>query len=166
VKQAETDRRIKKSEYIPEVSATFQHIATANFNSLIPRSYMNVGITVSWEVFDWGRKKRELAEKDMTTEQARNTVRDAERSVLIDVNDKFNKLRQARQLLDVTELGRLSALENVRVLTNRYKVQMALLSNVLQAQAQLEQANYQKRQALVSFWTAKAEFENAIGEDK
>jgi outer membrane protein TolC len=166
VKQAETDRRIKKSEYIPEVSATFQHIATANFNSLIPRSYMNVGITVSWEVFDWGRKKRELAEKDMTTEQARNTVRDAERSVLIDVNDKFNKLRQARQLLDVTELGRLSAFENVRVLTNRYKVQMALLSNVLQAQAQLEQANYQKRQALVSFWTAKAEFENAIGEDK
>ncbi len=166
VKQAETDRRIKKSEFIPEISATFQHIATANFNSFIPRSYMNLGITVSWEVFDWGRKKRELAEKDMATEQARNAVREAESRVLIDVNEKFNKLRQARQFLAVTQMSRDAAVENVRVLTNRYKVQMSLLSDVLQAQSKLEQSNNQERQALLAFWTAKAEFENAIGEDK
>ena len=64
VKQADSDRRIKKAEYIPDVSATFQHFATANFNSFIPKSYMNIGVTVTWEVFDWGRKKHELAEKD------------------------------------------------------------------------------------------------------
>jgi outer membrane protein TolC len=117
-------------------------------------------------VFDWGRKKHELAEKDLAATQARNAVREAESNVLIDVNDKFNKLRQARQMLAVTELGRDSAVENVRVLTNRYKVQMSLLKDVLQAQSQLEQANDQGRQALLSFWAAKAEFENAIGEDK
>jgi outer membrane protein TolC len=37
---------------------------------------------------------------------------------------------------------------------------------VLQAQSQLEQANHQGRQALLSYWTAKAEFELAIGEDR
>jgi outer membrane protein len=166
VQQAERDRRIKKAEFIPEVSATFQHIATANFSSFIPKSYMNIGVSVSWEVFDWGRKKHELAEKELATTQAKNSVRDAESSVMIDVNEKFNTLRQARQMLSVAQLGRDSATENVRVLTNRYKVQMSLLKDVLQAQAQLEQANNQGRQALLSFWTAKAEFENAIGEDK
>jgi outer membrane protein TolC len=166
VKQAEMDRRIKKSEFIPDVSASFQHIATANFSAFIPKSYMNIGVTVSWEVFDWGRKKHELAEKDFATAQARNSVRDAESGVLIDVNEKFNKLRQARQLIAVTQLGRQSAVENVRVLTNRYKVQMSLLKDVLQAQTQLEQADDQGRQALLAFWTAKAEFESAIGEDK
>jgi len=166
VQQAERDRRIKKAEFIPEVSATFQHIATANFSSFIPKSYMNIGVSVSWEVFDWGRKKHELAEKDIATSQAKNSVRDAESSVLIDVNEKFNTLRQARQMLSVAQLSRDSATENVRVLSNRYKVQMALLKDVLQAQVQLEQANNQGRQALLSFWTAKAEFENAIGEDK
>jgi outer membrane protein TolC len=166
VNYAESDRRVKKAEFIPEVSATFQHIATANFNSFIPKSYMNIGVTVSWEVFDWGRKKHELAEKDLATAQARNAVRDAESSVLIDVNDKFNKLRQARQLMAVTQLDRVASLENVRVLTHRYKLQMSLLKDVLQAQAQLEKANDQGRQALLTFWTAKAEFENAIGEDK
>ena len=166
VTQAEGDRRVKKSEYIPDVSASFQHIATANFNNFIPKSYMNVGVTVSWEVFDWGRKKRELAEKDMATTQAHNAVKDAERSVVIDVNEKFNKLRQARQYLAVVQLSRDAAAENVRVLANRYKAQMSLLKDVLQAQSQLEQANNQGRQALLNFWMAKAEFENAIGEDK
>jgi outer membrane protein TolC len=166
VKQAEGDRRVKKAEYIPEVSATFQHIATANFNTIIPRSYMNIGLTLTWEVFDWGRKKHELTAKQLAVEQARNAVRDAERSVLIEVNEKFNKLRQARQFLTVVGLSRETAVENVRVLTNRYKAQMSLLKDVLQAQTQLEQANDQGRQALLNFWVAKAEFENAIGEDK
>jgi outer membrane protein TolC len=166
VQQADTDRRIKKTEYIPEISASFQHIGTANFNTFIPKSYMNIGVTVTWEVFDWGRKKHELAQKVIASAQARNSVRDAESSVLIDVNDRFNKLRQARQMLAVTQLGRDAAVENVRVLTNRYKVQMSLLKDVLQAQSQLEQANDQGRQALLAFWTAKADFETALGEDK
>ena len=166
VKQAEIDRRLKKSEFIPEISASFQHISNANFNSLIPKNYMNVGVTVTWEVFDWGRKKHELAEKELVIEQARVAVRDAERATLIDINEKYNKLRQARQLLTVTDLSRAAAVETVRVLSNRYRAQVALLKEVLQAQTQLEQANDQRRQTLLSFWTAKAEFEHAIGEDK
>jgi outer membrane protein TolC len=166
VRQAEGDRRVKRAEYIPDVSVTFQHVATANFNAVIPRSYMNVGLTVTWEIFDWGRKKHELTAKELALEQARNAVRDAERSVLIEVNEKFNKLRQARQFLTVVGLSRETAVENVRVLTNRYKAQMSLLKDLLQAQTQLEQTNDQGRQALLNFWVAKAEFENAIGEDK
>jgi outer membrane protein TolC len=144
----------------------FQHFATANFNSVIPKSYMNVGISLTWEVFDWGRKKHELAAKELATTQARNSLRDAESKVLIEVNEKFNKLREARQLLAVTEMSCQSAAENVRVLTNRYKVQMSLLSDVLRAQTQLEESNNQRRQALLGFWSAKTEFETAIGEDK
>ena len=167
VTQAEGDRRIKKADYLPDVSASFQHIVNANFgNGLIPRNYMNVGVTVSWEVFDWGRKKRELTEKELATTQARNTLKDAERAVVAEVNDKFNKLRQARQLIAVVAADREAAVENVRVLANRYKAQMSLLKDVLQAQAQLEQANHQGRQALLNYWTAKADFENAIGEDR
>jgi outer membrane protein TolC len=41
-----------------------------------------------------------------------------------------------------------------------------LLSDVLQSQASLSELNHQYQQALLSFWTAKAEFEKALGEDK
>lgn len=166
VKQAQVDRRIKKSEFIPDVALSFQYLSPRNFSNFIPKNYMNIGVTVSWEVFDWGRKKRELAEKDFSIEQARNGLNEAESATLIEVNEKFSKLRQSRQLLRIAGLTQETAIENVRVVTNRYKVQASLMKDVLQAQAKLEDANHQYQQALVSFWVARAEFEKAIGEDK
>ena len=38
-----------------------------------PRKSHSVGISVTWEPFDWGRKKHEAAEKQRTVDQARNT---------------------------------------------------------------------------------------------
>jgi len=166
VKQAEVDRRIKKSEFIPDVALSFQYLSPRNFSNFIPKNYMNIGVTVSWEVFDWGRKKRELAEKDFSIEQARNGLKEAESATLIEVNEKFSKLRQSRQLLRIAGLTQETAIENVRVVTNRYRVQASLMKDVLQAQAKLEDANHQYQQALVSFWVARAEFEKATGEDK
>src|SRR5262249_42399356 len=87
MRQSDLDRRIKKAEYIPEINATFQYVVAANFNNVIPKSYMNIGLSVSWEVFDWGRKKHELAEKEFASAQAKSVVRDAESKVLIEVND-------------------------------------------------------------------------------
>jgi hypothetical protein len=37
---------------------------------------------------------------------------------------------------------------------------------VLAAQANVEQSNSAYQQALLHFWTAKAEFEHALGEDQ
>jgi outer membrane protein TolC len=41
-----------------------------------------------------------------------------------------------------------------------------LLKDVLIAQTSLSNANYEYQEALLSFWTAKADFEKALGEDK
>ncbi len=40
---------------------------------------------MNWEVFDWGRKKHQLAEKQKTIDQANNSLRDAESGVMIEV---------------------------------------------------------------------------------
>ena len=166
VKQAEVDRRIKKSEYIPDVSIGFTYLGLRNFDDIIPRNFASVGIGVKWEVFDWGRKKDQLAEKDKVIEQAKNGLHEAESLVLIDVDDKFRKLQQTRQALVVAQLGQETAREALRVNTNKYKLTAALLSDVLQSQASLAEANRQYQQALLGYWTAKAQFEKAMGEEK
>ncbi len=86
--------------------------------------------------------------------------------MIIDVNQKFRQLRQSRAQLRVTRLAQQTALENLRVVKNRYQAQASLLKDVLQSQAALEQANSDHQQALVRFWTARAEFEHATGEDR
>lgn len=166
IEQATLDRRIKKSEYIPDVSAGFVYLTPRNYPAVIPKNFADVGVTVSWEFFDWGRKKHQLAEKEKAVEQAKNGLKETEDQVLVDVGDKLRKLQQTGQALRVAKLAENSAKENLRVSTGQYKFQAVLLSNVLQSQASLAEATNEYQQALLAFWTAKAEFEKSLGEDK
>src|SRR6185503_14948004 len=52
VSQAEVDRRIKKSEYIPDVSVGFTYMSFRNFNQVVPKNSASIGVVVKWEVFD------------------------------------------------------------------------------------------------------------------
>jgi len=166
IQQATLARRIKKSEYIPDVSAAFAYVTPRNFPSAIPREFANVGVVVSWEFFDWGRKKHELAQIDNTIEQAKNGLKETQDQVLVEVGDKLRKLQLTGQALRVAKLAEDSAKENLRVSTGQYKFQAVMLSDVLKSQASLAEATNDYQKALLTFWTAKAEFEKALGEDK
>lgn len=166
LEQATLARRIKKSEYIPDVSVGFTYLTPRNFDSVVPKNFANVGVVVSWEFFDWGRKKHQLAEKDHAIEQAKNGLKETEEKVLIDVGDKLRKLQLTGQALRVASLAEASAKENLRVSTAKYGYQAVLLSDVLQSQASLAEASHEYQRALLAFWTAKSEFEKALGEDK
>ncbi|HJZ99469.1 MAG TPA: TolC family protein [Candidatus Solibacter sp.] len=164
--QAEQDLRAKKAEYIPDVSAEVNSMSFLNFGQFFPAHSTSVGVSVSWEPFDWGRKKHEAAEKEHTVAQTRNSQQDAINTVLLDVNDRYRQLRQSRTQLRVARLSQETAIESLRVAKNKFAVQSVLLKDVLQVQVSLEQSNSDYQQALVSFWNARAEFERALGEDQ
>src|SRR6185436_5583443 len=104
VQQAELEKRIKKSEYIPDVSLAVTYASPRNFDKYVPKNFASAGVSVSWEVFDWGRKKHQLDEKQKTIEQANNSLRDAENTVMIEVGSKMRDLQQAAQTLRVAQL--------------------------------------------------------------
>ena len=166
IEQARLDKRLKKSEYIPDVSVGFTSLSLRNFDEVVPRNIASVGVVMSWEPFDWGRKKRQLAEKSKTIEQAENSLKETEDQILIEVGDKFRRLQQTQQALRVARLSQDAEREALRITQGRYKFEAALLTEVLQSQAKLADANNQYQQALLSFWTARAELEKALGQDK
>ena len=166
VQQAELDKRVKKSEYIPDVSLAFTYASPRNFDKYVPKNFAAAGVAVNWEVFDWGRKKHQLAEKQKTIDQTKNSLRDAENTVMIEVGAKMRDLQQAGQTLRVAKLRQETERERMRVSINKYKLVATLLSDVLQTQATLADADYEYQKALLAFWTAKAEYEKSIGTDK
>ena len=91
-------------------------------------------------------------------------MHETESLVLIDVGDKFRKLQQTRQALVVAQVSQDAAREALRVNTNKYRLTAALLSDVLQSQASLAEANHRYQQAILAYWTARAELEKAIGQ--
>jgi outer membrane protein len=163
VKLAQYDYRLKKAEAIPDVSLTLGYFSALGV-SVLPQNATGVGFTVNWEPFDWGRRKRESAEKQKTIEQAREGLRESESQVLREVSDRYRKLQEARALLRVSQFDQESAREKLRVATNKYSQEAALYKDVLQSQAGLAEAGDRYLQALLAFWTARADFEKAIGE--
>ncbi len=166
VRQAEYDRRAKKSEYIPDVSLSFSYISPFGYGSMVPSNVAGVGLMFNWNPFDWGKKKHELAEKGGRVEQAQLAVRQIEDQVAIDVATKFRKLQEVRQLMVVNRLAQESVRENLRVIGERYSQEAALFKDVLEIQASMAEADSQYRQTLLNYWTARADFEKALGTDK
>jgi outer membrane protein TolC len=166
LEQAKLDKRIKKSEFIPDVSLTVNYATTFSYSNFVPRSLSGVGIQVDWEVFDWGRRKHEVADKEKSITQANNSLLDTESQVLMEVNSRFRQMQETRQMLKVAKLAQTQARANVQLVTYKYRLDAVLLKDVLQAQTVLANSDYDYQKALLAFWTAKADFEKAIGEDK
>ncbi len=164
--QSEQELRAKRAEYIPDISAEFNSLTLLNFNSFLPGGTYSLGVSLSWEPFDWGRKRNEIAEKRDTVSQDTNTEASARRKVIMDVDDSYRRVQQSWSKLRAAGLGQQAATENLRVNKNQYELQAALLKVVFQAQSTLAQANSDYQHALADYWTAKAEFEHALGDDQ
>jgi outer membrane protein len=164
--QAKLDKRIKKSEFIPDVSLTVNYATTFSYSNFVPRSLSGVGVQVEWEVFDWGRKKNELAEREKSITEANNSLADVESQIVMEVNTRFRQMQETRQMLKVAKLAQTQARANVQMVTYKYRLDAVLLKDVLQAQTVLANSDYDYQKVLLAFWTAKADFEKAIGEEK
>jgi outer membrane protein TolC len=164
IAQAEADLRVKRAELIPDLSFVAAYVAPIT-SDVLPQQIATIGLELTWDVFDWGRKRREAAEKAKAAEQLRNLVDEATAQVLLDVRNQARQLEEARELVAVAALGSDAARERLRVTTNRYAEEAATLRDLLEAQAALGQADDQHQQALLALWTARAELERALGDD-
>ena len=165
IRQAEHDRRIKQSEYIPDISFIATYARTVNL-SPVPENLGFAGFMMTWEPFDWGRKSPELATKTETVAQTKNAARDSESKILIDVDSNFRNLQASRGQLQASRATQVAASEKLRETINAFKNETALVKDVLEAQTRLAQANSEYQKSLSGFWTAKADFEKATGEEK
>jgi outer membrane protein len=163
-KQAEYDRRLAKAEYIPDLSLSVRYIGTNNVE-VLPKNVAVAGFLLTWEPFDWGRRRNAVAEKSKAIEQARNGMQETESQIAVEVGKNYRKWRETTLLLKALRTGREAAAAQFRVTSNKYKEQAALIKDLLQAQADSAQADYKYQQALSSYWSAFADLRHAIGEE-
>lgn len=163
-KEAETEVRRQRAEYIPDISAGFTYATFPNV-SFLPQNFMSAGFLVQWEPFDWGRKRHKANSLRAATKQSMLAERDTEQQVLVDVNKKFRAVAETRMLLDTAALTQQEQREKLRETMNRYVEKAVLLSEALQQQGAVVQADSEYQSALASFWKAKAEFDRALGRE-
>ena len=164
VQQANNARRLAKSQYLPDLGVSFHYLSPFGVN-FVPTNVMALGLEFNWEPFDWGRRKYEVDEKVIAVEQSKLGLDDTKAQILINVDTQFRSLHEARVAVGVAIAKRESSTEKLREVTDKYQQKTVLLRDVLQQQSAVEGANADYNEAMASFWTAKANFQKAIGSE-
>src|SRR5262249_21438671 len=92
LRKTELERRIKSAERIPDVSLSLTGFKTANFSSVLPNTIASVGLQATWDVFDWGKKRREIEAGRDTEVQAALDLKEAEAQIRIDVGHQHRRV--------------------------------------------------------------------------
>jgi outer membrane protein TolC len=164
VQQADNARKLVKSQYVPDLAASFHYISPFGVN-FVPQNIMGLGLEFNWEPFDWNRRKHEVNEKVIAVEQSKLSLDDTKAQVLIDVDTQFRALHEARVAVAVATAKKEASTEKLREVTEKFRQKTVLLRDVLQQQAAVEGSNADYNEAMAKFWTAKANFQKAIGEE-
>ncbi|MCE5324405.1 TolC family protein [bacterium] len=159
------DEMSKRSESTPDISLGLTYTRQQNID-VVPQELITAGVIVSWQdPFDWGRRKLERSEKSRIVEKANNGLQETKSQVLVDVNMKYRNLQDALSLLDADRLEVKAQEEKRRVTMNRYKENSSLLKDVLEVDTSLADANRQYLQDQLDAATARAQLDQAVGED-
>jgi outer membrane protein TolC len=164
VQQAHYDARAKKAEYIPDVSLALNYDTTANFANVLPSNITYAGLQLTWEPWDWGRRREEYAAKQVKEQQAKVAVTATERAILIEVRNAWRQLENTRRSLQLSDATERAARQKLKEVQEQFKREAVLSGNLFSAQSDLASADSRQQQALAAFLQARADLKKAIGE--
>jgi outer membrane protein TolC len=164
VQQADLDVRVKKSEYIPDVSLALTYGSAFNFQNALPQNVASAGVFLEWEVFDWGRKKHEMNAKRHTASQARVAEEALDRRIRVEVAQALRQCAETAQRVKVSTLSQQAAREGLREEQSAFRREAVLWKEVLRSQTNLAAADDEHRRALAGYWSARAELKRVLGE--
>jgi outer membrane protein len=162
--QADLDVRVKRSEYIPDVSLALTYGSAVNFQNALPQNVASAGVFLEWEVFDWGRKKQEMNAKRRTASQARVAEEALDRRIRVEVAQALRQCLETAQRVKVSTLSQQAAREGLREQQSAFGSEAVLWKDVLQSQTNLAATDDEQRRALAAYWSARAEFKRVLGE--
>jgi len=162
--QAALETKIEKTRYIPDVSLQANYLTAPNI-SFLPQNVGAVGVLLTWQPWDWGQKRHNIAQKVDSEKQAQLSVDNVREQIFQEVDLAYRRLREARELLTAAQAARDAEAEKLRNQMDAYSHQAIVLSDLLQQQSSVASAEDQYRQGLLAFWRARADFERALGEE-
>ena len=123
----------------------------------------DIGVNLTWPLFDGGRTRAATAEAAASTEAARAQLAELDAIVAADVRQRLLDLDSSRAAVQAAEDRVRSATEARRVLGDRLAVGVATTTDVVVAQEALLAAGLSRARALASLRLAEARLERALG---
>ena len=156
--------REAKREYIPNVEA-FAHYTYADNVPFLARNYGTFGVHFSYDIFDGGKKRATLRERDVQVAQTKENLARIRDEVEVKVETTYNKLEQTQQMLTVSQELLAARREARRVSAQGLQHGTYLRSQADAAVAQESEAQTQLLQSQLEYAQALDQLNEAIGQN-
>ncbi len=163
VQKAEAAVRFAKTDmWVPDVEAFARYSYQENV-PFLARNFGTFGVHLGYDVFDSGRKKAVVHERQAQLSQAKENLAKLTDAVEVSVQTAFNKLERTQQMLKVSE-----EVLSLRTESNRVRQQELIRGAALNSQADTARAQEYDAKALLlqsqlNYFEAHDEVIHAMG---
>ncbi|MBK9794179.1 MAG: TolC family protein [Sphingobacteriales bacterium] len=160
-KAADYQIKASKSAYMPTVSAVGNGYYNNPNQRIFPqennfKATWDVGVSVSWNIMQLYTARAVVSDAKNQKAQLQQATAQIKDGISMEVNAAYETLKVALLKIDLAQRAIDQATENKRILDNRFGAQVALLSDVLEAdqfllQAQTNLLNAQADAAIANY---------------
>ena len=162
VDKASAGLRLAKAEYVPDVTA-FARYSYQNNVPFLAHNFGSFGVHFGYDLFDGGKKRSTLREREAQLAQARENLARVKDEVELRVQTAYNKLERTRQMVKVSRELLALREESSRVSAQQLERGIALKSQADSAAAQELDAKTSLLQSQLDYIQAQDEMTHAIG---
>jgi outer membrane protein len=159
VTQAEAQLRRANRDFLPDITG---HGTYGGGRSELSEVW-EVGVALSWTIFDGGNMIAQVREKRSLVESARAQVRVTELNIGQEVEQAYLVVNEAQERIAASQTAVASAQENFRLAQGRFDAGVGTILELTDAQLFLTQAQNTEAQALADYRVALASLERATG---
>jgi outer membrane protein TolC len=162
VEKAQTAVASAKTAFIPDVTA----YARQSYQDGVPffvRNFGTFGVNMSWDVFDFGKRRAAVRERQDQLAEAEENLRKLKDDVAVSIERSYNKIQRTKSLVEVaTQVVKLRQ-ESERLAQNQLAQGAVLISDHRQATAATYKAQADFLQANLGYLLAWAELQETVG---
>ncbi len=160
--------RASRSSYFPSVFVSGNYTFSNPNQRYQPpldefKGTWDVGITLSWDIWNWGGTSSQVIQAEQNLYQSQTTLDQLKENIELEVNQNYLSLKYAKEKLDVTMKTIEQADENLRTFQEKYNVQLATSTDIIDAENSLLQSKTNYTNALIDYKMAKVRLEKSIG---
>jgi outer membrane protein len=162
--QAESGATASKAALLPTVAAIGTYQRSEGGGLLAEKNSAFVGLTLQWNVWDWGTTYQSYKAAELQAVQAEMAAARAVDRVRVEVSAAASDAQSAYEALAVVRVGLAAAEEAFRIQNDRFNEGVATTTDVLDAQTEVTQARLGYASARYSYFRALASLARATGQ--
>ena len=154
--------RAARYEYIPDVTIFARH----GYQDGAPFLPSNIGIfgaELTWNIFDWGKRKGEIGQRVAQQSQAEENLARIDKRIGIEIDKAYRKLERSKKMVEVASEALLLSREQERLGENGLKAGTVTAAKHAEAVAALRRAEMEELQAALGYRLARAELARITG---